>query len=126
MESRIKRDYGSFKRTNYITATIGISILVGSLIALMGIYALIVELVLIALTSVQRLKNIGAPRKLAAFIVIPFIGFVVHGFCFIAPQGWAQTKRIDGKGMFLTFIFLIKIIILYYFYIQLSINFDYF
>lgn len=60
----------------------------------------------------QRLKNIGIQQMWCVLLLVPVINFLLLSGCFICPEGYLQTKKLDRAGKVSVGIIVILTIIL--------------
>ena len=97
-------NYGGIGRLGYFLGTFGTGLICGfmegiapdspEISSLSWLIMFVVSLVL----AVNRLHNIGTSGWWSVLMLIPIIGFFVLIPCFVFPEGYKDTKKLDVAG----------------------------
>jgi len=100
-----RRCRGGIGRLTFIGMMIGLNILEYVLLVGMAPYGLTIRICLILLFFMMslipvffRLKNIGMNPWLCLMIFIPVVNLLVALRCIAFPEGYSDTKQLDGAG----------------------------
>jgi uncharacterized membrane protein YhaH (DUF805 family) len=116
-ESRLNEKGPRVDRLNYFLGTVGLGAAMAAAVTLLGPESSLVWVIGLVISfagfvlEVLRLRNIGVSQWFAMLRFLPYLNVLYLIFLQSAQNGWADTRRLDGKGRRL-FIFQLALLVL--------------
>ena len=130
-ETVLQEDYGGIGRLAYFLGVCGVAVLCALINTAIGIldqgeslglpHTYMLGQVLVLILVAARLQNTGASGWWSLITLVPLLGLVITIPCFVYPEGYKDTRKLDTAGRIIACVLLVPFIaILWYAWRSLS------